>query len=191
MSSSTLEDTICQFVNLIKESVIFVGLLSFVFVFIVSIFSIVAIAKTFYKQRNSMTTLLLLVSNVVIFCVFLEGCLIGVLCNAAYQMNGSKIYLPLLIIGVCQLCELETICVFLVLAIQRFLSWQKPIMFMNQSKLTLIGQFVGIIVLCHVLVLVPIVPIIVNVPEHHWLDIFFHLPQSFSLVDKIWFHYHM
>jgi len=45
-------------------------------------------------------------------------------------------------------------------------------MFMNQTKMMLIGQFLGIIVLCHVLILGPIVPIIANVPEYQWHDVY-------------------
>ncbi len=52
-----------------------------------------------------------------------------------------------------QLCELETISIFFVLAVQRFISWKKPVMFQNQSKFKVAGSFGLLLVISHAIIL--------------------------------------
>ncbi|XP_063712132.1 uncharacterized protein LOC134840307 isoform X3 [Symsagittifera roscoffensis] len=112
--------------------------------------------------------LVLLTSCAFLLAVFLEASLLVLL----FLENRLFGFWPLVVIGVCQLCEMETICVFLVLAVQRFISWKRPILFMNQSRKSIVAQFLGTLLMCHVLLLVPIVPILMHVPEQQWHDIY-------------------
>ncbi|XP_063712130.1 uncharacterized protein LOC134840307 isoform X2 [Symsagittifera roscoffensis] len=146
----------------------FCGLLSVIFVLAMIVIAIVALAKKYRRQPTSNMMLVLLTSCAFLLAVFLEASLLVLL----FLENRLFGFWPLVVIGVCQLCEMETICVFLVLAVQRFISWKRPILFMNQSRKSIVAQFLGTLLMCHVLLLVPIVPILMHVPEQQWHDIY-------------------